>query len=89
MRTVNEPIWSRCRIAPTYNSSPHFQRTLNRERRGVRMNAAGHQEKERMRRRGWARERKEEREDRRAVLKRLCAVLRRSFSGKHGEKWFM
>ena len=42
------------------------------------MNAAAHQEKEKIRR---ARERQEKREDKRSILKRLRAPLLRSFRG--------
>ena len=39
-----------------------------------------------MRRRGRASEGQEKREDRRPILKKLCAALLRSFRGQHGEK---
>ena len=39
-----------------------------------------------MRRRIRARKRQEKREDRRPILKRLCAGLLRLFMGQHGEK---
>ena len=32
--TLNEPIWSTYSITLTYPTRSHFQRTLNRERRG-------------------------------------------------------
>ena len=47
MSTLDEPIWSRCSIAPTSPCRSHFQRTLNRkEGARVRMNVVAHQEKE-------------------------------------------
>ena len=39
-----------------------------------------------MRRRSRARERQEKRDDRRPILKKLCAALLRSFRWQHGEK---
>ena len=39
-----------------------------------------------MRRRGRAREGQEKREDRRPILKKLCAALLRWFKRQHGEK---
>ena len=39
-----------------------------------------------MRRQRWARERQEKREDRRLILKKLCAALLRSFRRQHREK---
>ena len=39
-----------------------------------------------MRKRRQARERQENREDRRPILQNLCAALVRSFRGQHGEK---
>ena len=41
-----------------------------------------------MTRRGRARERQENREDRRPISKRLHAALMRSFKGQHDKKWF-
>ena len=40
----------------------------------------------RMRRRGRARERQEKRENRRPILRKLCAALLQSFRGQHSEK---
>ena len=39
-----------------------------------------------MRRRRRARERQEKRENRRPILKKLCAALLRSFRGQHSKK---
>ena len=88
MSTLNGPIWSRCTSAPTNPARSHFQRTLNKERRGQgrdeRCHSSGEgkeQEDE-----DGQEKRQQKREDRRLISKRLRAALLRSFRRQHGEK---
>ena len=84
MITLNKPNYSMCSIALTYPAKSHFQRTLNKERRTrIGMNVTAHQEKEKNKKTG---NRKAGEERNRPILKRLSAILLRSFRGLHGEK---
>ena len=82
MSILNGPIWSRCSIAPAYLAKSHFQHTLNRERW-----VQGWDERYRSSTEGEElRDRKEKRENKRLISKKLCATLLRLFRGQHGEK---
>ena len=83
MGILNRPIWSRCNIALTCPARSHFQRTQSRERCGQ-----GLDERYRSSREGDedGQEKCRKRENRRSILRKLCAALLRSFRGHHDEK---
>ena len=74
MSTINEPDQSMCSIALGRSGQDGSR---------MRMNVVAHQEKEKNKK--TARGRQEKRKDR-PILKRLRAILLRSFRGLHGEK---
>ena len=81
MSTLDGPIWSRCSIALTCAAWSHFQRTQSRERRGESWD-----ERYRSSREGDEDEQeKRKRENKRPILRKLCAALLRSFRGQYGE----
>ena len=80
MSTLDGPIWSRCSIALTCPARSHFQCTQCRERWGQ-----GWDERYRSSREEDE-DKQEKRENRRSILRKLCAALLQLFRGKHSEK---
>ena len=70
MSTLDGPIWSKCSIALTCPAGSHFQRTQSRETWGQGKRKAGEKKGE----------------NKRPILKKLCAALLRWFRGQHIEK---
>ena len=89
MSTLDEPIWSRRSIAltcpPGHISSAH---RAGKDGAKIGMNATAHHEKEENEemKKGKRGQEKRKRENRRPILKKLCAALLRSFRGKDSEK---
>ena len=82
MSTLGGPIWSKRSIALTCPARLHFQCTQSRERWGQGWD-------ERYRSSGEGVEEGQEKrksENKRLILKKLCAALLRSFRGQHSEK---
>ena len=81
MSTLDGPIWSKCSMALTcpasHISSAH---RAGKDEARVEMNVIAYQEEKNRDEYG------QERENRRPILKKLCAALLRSFRGQHGEK---
>ena len=87
MSTLDGPIWSRCSIALTCPARSYFQRTQSRERwTKAGMNVTAHQEKKKKKETKTGKKRAGKRENRRPILRKLCASLLRLFRGKHTEK---
>ena len=89
MSTLDGPIWSKRSIALICPTKSHFQCTRSKERWGrVGMNVTTHQEKEKNEetKKGKKWEGEKKRENKRPILKKLCAALLRSFRGQHIEK---
>ena len=91
MSILDEPVWSRCSIALTCPARSHFQRTLNREKRGWGKDEDSyHQEKEKNEERIRATEKQEKREDRRPILENMCVLPFCDRSrGSTAKKWFV
>ena len=85
MSTLYGPIQSRYSIVLTCPARSHFQRTLSRKRWArVKMNVTANQEKEKNQETKTGKRRAGE--ERKQVLKKLCAALLWSFKGQHSEK---
>ena len=83
MSTLDGPIWSKCSIALICPARSHFQRTQSRDRWGQ-----GWDERYRSSREEEEGDEggQEKRENRRPILRKLCAALLRSFRGQQSEK---
>ena len=86
MSILDRPIWSRCSIALTWPARSHFQRTQSRERWGQGLDARYRSLREEEEEGDEEGQEKRERENRRPILRKLCAALLRSFTGQHSEK---
>ena len=86
MSTLDGPIWSKRSCTLTWPARSHFQRTQSKERWGQ-----GWDERYRSSRQGGEcgdkeGQEKRKRENRRPILKKLYAVLLRSFKGQHSKE---
>ena len=83
MSTLDGPIWSKHSIALTCSARSHFQCTQSKEKWSWDWD-----ERYRSSREGGDEEgqEKRKRENKRPILKKLYAVLLRSFRGQHSEK---
>ena len=94
MSNLDGPIWTRCSIALTWPARSDFQRTRSRERWDQVWDKRYHSSREevetieRIRKRKRAREeqKKRKRENRRPILRKLCAALLRSEITKNEER---